>query len=88
MTASTPTINRRIITKDIPVFAPSRIDAITATAVWTPQEQDVSFCVGDNSTTFKIGAGTLEFTPVSGQIIGIRPGNTFTFSTSFNLAVM
>jgi len=82
---STP--DETIILRKIPVFAPSRIVAITATQEWTPGATDVAFCASFD-TTFKIGTGSLYYSLSAGQVIGIKPGNKFTFSTSFNLAVM
>jgi len=82
---STP--DETIILRRIPVFAPSRIAAITATVEWVPGAKDVAFCASSD-TTFKIGTGALYFTLAAGQVIGIKPGNKFTFTTSFNIAVM
>jgi hypothetical protein len=81
------TPNDTIVRKNIPVFAPSKVVAITATVEWSPSTADVAFCASSD-TTFKIGTGTLYYSLSAGQVIGIKPGNKFTFSTSFNLAVM
>jgi len=88
MGRSTP--DDSIIRTNIPVFAPSKIVSVTATELYTPADEDKAFFVSDD-TTMTIGAatvGSLYVNLAAGQIIGIKSGMTFTFTTTTTLAVM
>ena len=85
---STP--DETIIRHKIPVFAPYKIESATADVEWVPDTVDRAFFTSID-TTFTIGEGTSASTFVNiaaGQVIGIKPGTTFTFSTNVDLAVM
>ncbi len=85
------TLNDTIIRKNIQVFAPKRIISVAAYVEWVPDEVDKAFMSSDY-TSFTLGAdsssGSTYINLNDGQVIGIQPGMTFTFSTAVDLAVM
>lgn len=70
----------------IQVFAPSRMQAVTGAAAWTPGVDDVAFAVTADCT-YSISGGT-AVTVEPGAIRGIVKGKTYTFSVSQTLEVM
>jgi len=84
------TPDETIIRTKIPVFAPYKIVEVDANAEWTPSTTDRAF-ISSVATTFTLGEGTSEsvfINLLAGQVLGIKPGITFTFSTNVSLAVM
>ncbi len=80
----------RIVSENVPVFAPKRIQQMTLGVEWTPSDNDIAFYPG-TATTFTLGAGdssSIYIDLPAGQAMGIKPGITFTFSTSVVIAVM
>jgi len=80
-----------IIRTKLPVFAPRRIISVAAYVEWVPDEPDKAFFSSDDAA-FTIGAdsssGSTYINIAAGQVLGIVPGMTFTFSTAVDLAVM
>lgn len=72
--------------KAIQGFAPQRIEAVTASVAWTPDDGDVAFCVPSDCTY------TIDGTGASGslearEIRVVREGQTYTFDTTMNIEV-
>lgn len=84
------TPDETIIREKIPVFATRRIVSVTEAQKWTPLAGDKAFYASVD-TTYTLGEATSESVYVSlmqGQVVGIVPGMTFTFTTTTTLAVM
>ena len=72
--------------KTIQVFAPRRMQSVTATVAWTPGDDDVAFAVTADCT-YSISGGT-AVTILEGTVRGIVRGKTYTFSVTQSLEVM
>ena len=70
----------------IQVFAPRRMQAVTATEAWTPTAGDVAFAVTAYCTYSISGGDAVDL--YKGEIRGIVEGKTYTFSVTQSLEVM
>jgi len=71
----------------IPVFAPKRVQAVTATEAWTPGADDRVFMSAYTTTIqLQISGGTAF--PLDPYIpLGIQPGKTYTSDTTCSFLV-
>ncbi len=74
-------------TSGIQGFAPTRIQAVTGSAEWTPSATDLAFCVPADCT-YTINNTGSSGTLKAGAIRVIPIGQTYTFSATFNIEVM
>ena len=68
------------------VFTPNRVVQVTAGVAWTPDIDDVAFCVS-RDCSYQIDSGS-SVDILQGSIRGIIQGNTYTFNTTQYIEVM
>lgn len=77
---------RDICNNPIQVFAPKRMQAVTGGVEWEPRQGDVAFSPSVDCAYSISGGQAVDL--YRGEVRGIVPGCTYTFSLSQHLEVM